>query len=164
MKYFFIGLVFCLCVFVGYIISRKYVKRKRFFEGLIAFADKLSLDINFSRERLKVLIENFDINSRKNLLGIDTAFLDFLDKKCELSNENVFKKADVLKAEEQDLILLFLKALGRSDVENQTKEISGFVSRFVVMKKSCDEEQKKYGTLSLKLGIVAGLFLAIIML
>ena len=164
MKYFFIGLVFCLCVFVGYIISKKFAKRKKFFEGIIAFADKLSLDINFSRERLRVLIENFDLNQRKNLLGIDAAFLDFLDKKGELSNENVFKRADVLKSEEQDVVLLFLKALGRSDVENQTKEINGFVARFVDMKKSCDDEQKKYGTLSLKLGIVAGLFLAIIML
>ncbi len=164
MKYFFIGIVFCLCVFVGYIISRKYIKRKRFFESIIAFADKLSLDINFSRERLKVLIENFDLGSRKKLSGIDCAFLDFLDKKCDLSSEVVFKKADVLKEEEKDLILLFLKALGRSDVENQTKEISGFVTRFVEIKKNCDEEQKKYGTLSLKLGIVAGLFLAIVMI
>ena len=103
MKYFFIGLVFCLCVFVGYIISKKFAKRKKFFEGIIAFADKLSLDINFSRERLRVLIENFDLNQRKNLLGIDVAFLDFLDKKGELSNENVFKRADVLKSEERVL-------------------------------------------------------------
>ena len=164
MKYFFIGLVFCLCVFVGYIISRKYIKRKRFFESIIVFADKLSLDINFSRERLRVLIENFDLNARKNLLGIDIFFLDFLDKKSELSIENVFQKADVLKEEEKDLVLLFLKALGRSDVENQTKEINGFVARFVEIKKSCDEEQKKYGSLSLKLGIIAGLFLAIVMI
>ena len=164
MKYFLIVFVFCLCAFVGWLFSQKYLKRKRFFNALIALADKLSLEINFSRERLKVLLENFDSTNKKHLLGVDEAFADYLDKKCELSSETVFKKADILRQDEKDAVLLFLKTLGRSDVENQTKEIQTFVARFNEMKKVCDQEQKKYGSLSLKLGIVAGLFWAVIML
>ena len=78
--------------------------------------------------------------------------------------KEIFKKADCLRAEEKDLILLFLKTLGRSDVENQTKEIQSFVARFGEIKQKCDEEQKKYGSLSIKLGVVAGLFFAIVMI
>lgn len=163
MKYIFIGLVFCLCVFVGYIFSVKYTKRKKFFSSLITLADKLSLEINFSRERLKVLIENFDSASRKNLLGVDEKFLEYLNKNCELTADEIFKKATILKQDEKDLLLLFFKTLGRSDVENQTKEIQSFVSRFSEIKTQCDAEQKKYGALSMKLGIVAGLFWAVIM-
>lgn len=164
MKYGLIVFVFCLCCFVGYILSVKYTKRRKFFNSLIALADKLSLEINFSRERLKVLLQNFDSSNKKNLLGIDERFIDYLDKKCELTAEEIFKKADLLKAEEKDFILLFFKTLGRSDVENQTKEIQNFVSRFGEMKTQCDAEQKKYGSLSVKLGVVAGLFFAVIML
>lgn len=164
MKYVLIVCIFCICSFVGYAFSVKYMKRKKFFNSLIAFADKLSLEINFSRERLKVLLENFDSANKKNLLGIDEKFIEYLDKKIELTSENVFKKADVLKNEEKDCILLFLKALGRSDVENQTKEIQNFISRFNEMKLKCDAEQKKYGSLSFKLGIVAGLFWVVILL
>lgn len=164
MKYALIVLVFCVCVFVGYIFSVKYLKRKRFFNSLIIFADKLSLEINFSRERLKVLMQNFDTTNKKNLLGIDEKFVDYLDKKCELTYEEIFKKADVLKPDEKDFILLFFKTLGRSDVENQTKEIQSFVARFSDIKTQCDQEQKKYGALSIKLGVVAGLFWAVIML
>lgn len=163
MKYILIVLVFCICLGVGYFFSMKYMKRKKFFSSLIALADKLSLEINFSRERLKVLLQNFDQNSKKNLLGVDENFVKYLDKNCELTSEEIFKKADCLKMEEKDLILLFLKTLGRSDVENQTKEIQTFISRFGEIKEKCDEEQKKYGSLSIKLGIVAGLFFAIIM-
>lgn len=163
MKYLFIVLIFCLCFGVGYFYSTRYSKRKKFFSSLIMLAEKLSVEINFSRERLKVLIENFDISTKKNLLGVDEGFVAYLDKNAELNNE-LFKKADVLKAEEKDLILLFLKTLGRSDVENQTKEISSFVSRFKEIKNICDQEQKKYGSLSIKLGIIAGLFFAVIML
>lgn len=164
MKYVLIVFIFCLCAFVGYIFSVKYTKRKKFFNSLIVFADKLSLEINFSRERLKVLLENFDSANKKNLLGIDEKFVEYLDKKIELTSENIFKKADVLKNDEKDFILLFLKTLGRSDVENQTKEIQSFISRFNEMKTQCDTEQKKYGSLSLKLGIAMGLFWVVILL
>ena len=161
MKYAFICLAFCVCTFVGYSFSKKYTKRKKFFSSLIFLADKLSLEINFSRERLKVLIENFDETNKKNLLGLDEKFVQYLDKKIELDGD-IFQKINILKPEEKDLILLFLKALGRSDVENQMKEIEGYISRFAEVKAVCDTEQKKYGSLSLKLGIDSGLFLAII--
>ena len=163
MKYFLILIVFCVCVFVGYVFSAKYSKRKKFFSSLISLADKLSLEINFSRERLKVLIENFDQTSKKHLLGLDEKFVEYLDKKCELNQEEMFKKIDILKKDEKDLILLFFRTLGRSDVENQTKEIQSFVSRVNEIKVQCDLENKKYGALSFKLGIVAGLFFAVIL-
>ena len=164
MKYILIVVVFVLCCAVGFISSTKYLRRKKFFSSLIALADKLSLEINFSRERLKVLLENFDAGARKNLLGVDENFIAYLDKKIELTTEEIFKKCDCLKTEEKETVLLFLKNLGRSDVENQTKEIQSFISRFSEIKVKCDEEQKKYGNLAIKLGIVAGLFFAIIIL
>lgn len=162
MKYLLIVALFCLCVGVGYFFSLKYMKRKKFWNSLIVLADKLSLEINFSRERLKVLLTSFDDNNKKNLLGITDRFVDYLDKKCELTNEAIFKSAGILKQDEKDFILLFLRTLGRSDVENQTKEIQSFIGRFNEIKVQCDQEQKKYGSLSLKLGVVAGLFIAII--
>lgn len=164
MKYVLIVFVFCVCTFIGYLFSLKYSKRKKFFDSLILFADKLSLDINFSRDRLKVLMNNFDPVNKKNLLGIDEQFCEYLDKKIDLTSDNVFTKADVLKTEEKECVLLFLKALGRSDVENQTKEIQNFITRFNEMKTLCDSQQKKYGSLSIKLGIVAGLFWAVILI
>ncbi len=164
MKYLFIIIIFCLCLFVGYVIYSKYNKRKKFFSSLILLAEKLSVEINFSRERLKILMENFDEGTRKNLLGIDESFIDYLDKKSELSSENIFKKASCLKQDEKDFILLFLKTLGRSDVENQTKEISSFVQRFNEKKEETEKDHKKYGALSIKLSIVAGLFFAILII
>jgi len=164
MKYVLIAVIFAVCCLGGWFFSIKFLKRKRFFHSLISLAEKLSLEINFSRERLKVLLENIDESNKKHLLGIDEKFIEYLDKKSELSSENIFKKSDCLKSEEKEQILLFLKTLGRSDVENQTKEIQSFISRFNEIKNKCDEEQKKYGSLSIKLGVVAGLFIAIILI
>ncbi len=163
MKYALILLVFIACVAVGFIVSNRFTKRKKFWTSLIAFADKIAIEINFSRERLRVLIENFDTANRKNLLGIDIKFIEYLDKKSELTTDFLFDKNELLKPDEKDLVLLFFKTLGRSDVENQTKEIKSFSERFNELKMQSDNEQKKYGALSMKLGIIAGLFCAIIM-
>ena len=164
MRYVLIVVLFCVCVFVGYYYFSKFDKRKKFFSAIIMLAEKLSVEINFSRERLKVLIENFDSVTKKNLLGIDEGFISYLDKKTELNEKEIFKKATCLKQDEKDFVLLFLKTLGRSDVENQTKEIQNFVKRFTDIKGICDVEHKKYGTLSLKLSIIAGLFFAILLI
>ena len=164
MKFVLIVLLFCVCLAVGYFFYKKYDKRKKFFSAIIMLAEKLSVEINFSRERLKVLVENFDNATKNNLLGVDETFLSFLDKKTELNSNDIFKKADCLKQDEKDFILLFLKTLGRSDVENQTKEIQNFITKFQEIKATCDAEYKKYGTLSIKLSIVAGLFIAVILI
>ena len=164
MKYVLIVVIFCICVFVGYITYSKYNKRKKFYASLIMLAEKLSVEINFSRERLKILIENFDAGTKKNLLGIDEGFVSYLDKKNELTVNDIFSKANCLKQDEKEFILLFLKTLGRSDVENQTKEITSFIQRFNEKKEETEKEHKKYGSLSLKLSIVAGLFFTILLI
>ena len=164
MKYIIIAVLFVICLVVGFTFFNKYDRRKKFFSSLIMLAEKLTVEINFSRERLKVLIENFNKYTKQNLLGIDEGFVSYLDKKTELNEKEIFKKADVLKKDEKDFILLFLKTLGRSDVENQTKEIASFTNRFQEMRVISDTEYKKYGTLSLKLSLIAGLFFVIVLI
>ena len=99
MKYVLIVVIFCICVFVGYITYSKYNKRKKFYASLIMLAEKLSVEINFSRERLKILIENFDAGTKKNLLGIDEGFVSYLDKKNELTINDIFQKTSTIMQE-----------------------------------------------------------------
>ena len=96
-------------------------------------------------------------------MGVDEGYISYLEKKDELSLQ-VFSKANCLKQDEKEFILLFLKTLGRSDVENQTKEISAYISRFDEKKEETTKEFKKYGSLSLKLSVVAGLFFTILLI
>ena len=49
-------------------------------------------------------------------------------------------------------------------MENQTKEIASFTNRFQEMRVISDTEYKKYGTLSLKLSLIAGLFFVIVLI
>ena len=162
MKYVLLGIIFVVCTLVGYTFSLKYKRRQKFFSSIIMLAEKLDVEINYSRERLKKLILEFDENQKKNLLGIENNYLNFLDGDEELTNELLFKNITFLKPSERDVVFLFFKNLGRSDVENQSKEIKSHVKRCEDISKICDVENKKYGSLCTKLGIIAGLFLIVI--
>jgi stage III sporulation protein AB len=144
--------------------SLKYKKRQRFFSSLIMLAEKLDVEINYSRERLKILIEDFDEKQKKNLLGLDANYLKYLSGEVEFNNENLFKNLSILRPSEKDLIFIFFKSLGRTDVVNQSKEIKSYVKRFEEYSKSSDIENKKFGSLCTKLGVVVGLLLVVLLI
>ena len=164
MKWVLIIIMFLGCVGLGWFFSMKYKKREAFFSSLIMFAQKLDVEINFSRERLKKLIETMDEKSKKNLFGIDKNFLTYLDGSSELSHEALFKNIQFLKSEEKETIFLFFKSLGRTDVLSQSKEIANFSKRFDENLATCANENKKYGSLCFKLGIIAGLFVLVVLI
>lgn len=164
MKWVIIAILFGICVAIGYLFSMKYKKRVQFYTALIMFAQKLDVEINFSRERLKKLIEGMDEKTKRNLFGLDKNFLNYLSGSEELTQEALFKNCPVLKPEEKEMVFLFFKSLGRSDVLGQSKEIQNFVKRFDENLTKCANENKKYGSLSLKLGFIAGLFIVVILL
>ncbi len=164
MKWIILAALFIACVTVGYVFSIKYKRRVQFYSALILFAQKLDVEINFSRERLKKLIEGMDEKTKKSLFGLDKNFLSYLEGTEELSEEKLFKNCPLLKSEEKEMVFLFFKSLGRSDVLGQTKEIQNFLKRFDDSLSKCAAENKKYGSLCFKLGIIAGLFAIVILI
>ena len=67
-----------------------------------------------------------------------------------------------MKDNEKDLIFTFFKSLGRSDVDSQSKEIKNFQMRFDELVSTTTQENKKYGALSIKLGLIVGLIVVVI--
>ena len=164
MKIILMILLFILSVGVGYFFSTKYKKRVDFFSALIFLAQKLDVEINFSRERIKKLIEGFDEKLKKNLIGVDIAFLKYLDNGGELTSQRLFEENSIIKKEDKEVVTIFFKNLGRSDVENQSKEIKNSISRFDKLLGDAIQDNKKYGNLALKLSILAGLAIIILMI
>ena len=162
MKYIILALLAFACIFIGYVFSLKYRKRAFFFKTLVMLCQKFDVEINFSRERVKNLLLSFDEKTKKNLQGLDKNYIDFLDNRCQLDDSSLFKNINFLKQEEKDVILLFFKSLGRSDLDSQSKELKNFEKRFDELASSAGGENKKYGGLSIKLGIIVGLLVFVL--
>lgn len=163
MNWIIIALLFLACVFIGYIFSLKYRKRYNFFRSLVLLCQKLDVEINYSRERLKNLFLNFDDKTKRNLQGLDKNFLEYLENNKSLEEGNLFKNINFLKQNEKDMIFVFFKSLGRSDLDNQSKELKNYEKRFEELSSLATTENKRYGTLSIKLGVVAGLMIVILL-
>lgn len=162
MKYLILIILSGACVFVGYIFSKKYRKRANFFQALVLLCQKFDVEINFSRERLKNIFENIDIKQRNKMSGLVENFISFIEQESPLEKETLFKGISFLKEEEKDVVFMFFKTLGRSDVDSQSKEAKNYLTRFEALSSSASNENKKYGALSIKLGIISGLFIAVL--
>ena len=162
MKYIFLILLALMATFIGYMFSRKYRIRANFFQALLFLCQKFDIEINFSRERLKNIFLSLDEKNKSSLKGIDKNFIAFIDGDSPLDKESLFKGITFLKYDEKDMIFTFFKSLGRSDVDSQSKEVKNFQARFESVAEKVKKKKKKYGSLSIKLGIVAGLLLVVI--
>ena len=162
MKYLILALLIICSILIGYIFSKKYRVRAKFFNSLIYLCLKFDVEINYSRERLKNIIESLDEKYKQHLYGIDKNYILFINDKTPLEKEMLFKGINFLKDDEKDIIFMFFKTLGRSDVDSQSKEIKNYQNRFEEISTKTTAENKKYGSLSIKLGIIAGLFLVVI--
>lgn len=163
-KYILMAILFIIALSIGAIISGKYRKRANFFKALVLICQKLNVEISFSRERIKNLIYGFDEKTKTQLCGLTENYLAFIDKESPLDKESLFKGINFLKEEEKDLIFLFFRSLGRSDVDSQSKELKNFETRFDEMVSSAAQENKKYGSMSMKLSLVAGLAVIILLI
>ncbi len=164
MKWFLIVVLGLMCVIGGMFFSNKYKKRKDFFNALILLSQKLDVEINYSRERLVILIESLDEKIRKSLIKIDVNFLNALKKGTEITAEILFEKQKLIKQNEQEMIVMFFKSLGRSNVENQSKEIKNFISRFENFHTLACNDETKFGKLGFKLGIISAIAILIILI
>ena len=153
-----------VCLFFGGRFYFKYKRRKNFFEALVYLCQKFDVEINFSRERVQNIISSLDDKIKQALCGLDKNFLSTLVAKESLDKPKLFEKIAFLSEDEQNSIFLFFKSLGRSDMENQLKEIKNFESKFNDFSSASNVEFKKYGKLSIKLAVVASLMIVVIFL
>ncbi len=153
-----------VCLFFGGRFYFKFKRRKNFFEALVYLCQKFDVEINFSRERVQKIITSLDDKIRQTLCGLDKNFLSILDSKENLEKPKLFQNISFLSEEEQNTVFLFFKSLGRSDIENQLKEIKNFESKFDQFSSASNLEFKKYGKLSVKLAIIASLMIVVIFL
>lgn len=162
MKFILLAIFAGIAIYIGYIFSRKYKTRENFFLALVMLCQKFDVEINYSRQRLKNIFSSLDDKQKKSLRGIDKNFLSFIDKESPLEKGYLFNGINFLKEDEKDVIFMFFKNLGRSDVDSQSKEIKNFQARFETISTNAINDNKKYGSLSIKLGIVAGLFIVVL--
>lgn len=165
MKIILILIVVISMTYIGFGISRYYVKRKKIFEDLILLCEKLCVEISFSKNTLSSIISSNVNLFSKDFKNIINTYLNYLKNNNEvLTKDFLFKKNTLLNDDEKELILNFFYNLGRLDASNQISQINDYKNKFIELKQKTNEENSKFGSLSLKLLILMGLLIGIILI
>lgn len=151
-----------ICLAFGAKFYFKYKRRKNFFDALIFLCHKFDVEINFSREKVVNIISSLEEKVKLNLYGLDKNFITTIENKENLEKDKLLKNLNFLSEEEGNSIFLFFKSLGRSDMENQLKEINNFENKFSQFCTASSKDFQKYGKLSIKLAIVACLMVVVL--
>jgi stage III sporulation protein AB len=155
-------ILIALCTYVGYGFSRYYINRFEFIKKFRFFLSAITLDINFSHQKLATMIEQHKTQS-KELNKLLKNFLACLDKK-KLDDDTLFNSIKLLKDDEKQTIAKFFASLGRFDVENQTKHIQNFDAITENWQNAAEQDKNRFAPLFVKLGIIVGVMISLILL
>lgn len=149
---------------LGYKLAEYYIKRKKFFSSLELLLSSLELDVSFSQEKLKTVIQrNSDNLLSKELVSICSNVCEDLNNRKCLDNE-IFKNISILRKDEKELLLKFFVSLGRFDAMSQSKEIKAYSTKFSEYYNQASIDCKKYASLFIKLGVIVGLLVCLLII
>lgn len=154
-----------LCSAIGFGFSSGYKQRKNFFEAYVIFLQTLKTDINFSADKIIEIIKRAILSTTcKDFTILLSNYQDVLLKRSEVTKENLFKEVKLLTQQEKEQLFRFFTSLGKTDVFNQVEVISNELERAKTVSQKVKSDCDKYCPLFTKLGILAGLFLALIII
>lgn len=138
---------FCL----GRFFAEKYKKRALFYKSIQKFNEDFCSELSFCKNNLKfMLLKRYQSEEFNQIL---------LKKAESLENKQAFNLQDLtfLNENERYDVDCYFSMLGKSDGNTQLKILNGYALTFKNKFEECVQEQRKYGTLCQKTGLIFGL-------
>ena len=149
--------------YCGFILAKKYRKRKLFFMQLKEFNERFLSEVSYYRRPLG------EFASKNVYKGEFQIFLqNFFAEIDELSQSDhssiAFDDCEFLKDEDKNVIEDYFKMLGKGDSASQKTYFSAAKERIVKLYSEAETDYKKYGDLYVKLGFLCGLLILILII
>lgn len=165
MKIILVVALIIICGIIGIGISGVYKQRKKFFDSFLTFLLNIKTDIGFSANKLTEIIsiekENCNNKDFKTLLS---NYYDILNNGEKVTVELLFNNVKIINEQEKDALFMFFKQLGKTDIYSQIDIIKNKIETTKIVCEKLKKDCEKYCPLYTKLGILAGLFLALIII
>jgi stage III sporulation protein AB len=161
---FFLGIaIIAFTTYCGYLLSKKYRRRKVFYEQFYTFNERFLNEITYYKRPLIEWIASYTYDGEFEILL--RIFIDRITQKdSKHPHESVESTFSFLLKEEKQEIENYLLMLGKGDSLSQKNYFSSLKES---LKSKCTETEKnakKYADLYVKLGFLCGLAFLILML
>ncbi len=166
MKLILIIALVCLSGSLGFGLSKTYKQKLKFYESYLTFLQELKTSINFSSSKIGEIVKSSKVNiANKDLTSLFDNYLALLGCDEKITRNGLFNNnTNFLTDSDKDSITYFFNQLGKTDSFNQIEIINNNIE---TVKGKCEKLKKdcaKYCPLFTKLGILFGLFLALIII
>ena len=149
--------------YCGYVLAKKYRKRKLFFAQLKEFNERFLSEVSYYRRPLGEFVFKYGYKGEfQNFLQNFFAEIDELSQSNE--REIAFDDCEFLKREDKNLVEDYFKMLGKGDSASQKTYFSAAKEGITKLYSDAENEYKKYGDLYIKLGFLCGLLILILII
>ena len=154
--------VVAFTTFCGYFLSRKYRRRKSFFEQFYAFNERFLSEISYYRRPLAEFVSRHDYAGEfKSYLD---AFFEDLEEEGAGRERAVISSFAFLKAEEKRALEDYFLMLGKGDSLSQKGYFSSQKQGLQALREQSIVDCKRYVDLYVKVGFLCGLLILILLL
>ena len=161
---FFLGVaVVAFTTFCGFLLSKKYRRRKLFFQQYAMFNQRFLAEITYYKRPIMEFICGEVYKGE---------FAYVLEEFVTLTQSQVLIRGNLLdnpafsflNKEEKRGIEEYFQMLGKGDSVSQKTYFSSMKERIEIQRKTAEEQTKKYGDLYVKIGFLFGLFVLILII
>ena len=154
--------IIAFTTFCGYLLARKYRRRRQFFSQWKEFNERFLTEISYYRRPIQQFIGNFSYQGEfECLLRTFSQMLGDDERKGDFTEEADFV---FLKAEEKRVVEDYFLMLGKGDSASQKAYFSSIKDTLSKLQSEAEESCKRYGDLYIKMGFLCGLLLLILII
>lgn len=147
--------------YCGYLLARKYRKRKRFFKQFKEFNERFLSEIAYYRRPVREFAAGYVYNGEFQALLSD--YFSAMDERAPA--ERILSDAEkyhFLKEEEKRVVTDYFLMLGKGDSASQKGYFTAVREKLFSLQEETEKAEKRYGDLYVKLGFLCGLFILIL--
>ena len=157
--------VFAAFAAVGYRIYLGYRKRKQFFESLLAFCQNLTVEINFSKNTVRLIIDTYIDGYCPHFATVLRGYSQLIDAKTDITRPQIDALMwNGLKTPEKTAIADFFHELGRHSVDEECQKIETKRTQFAAFYENASNALKREASIYLKICILLGIAAVILLL
>lgn len=143
-------LIVAFSTYLGYFLSEKYRRRKKFMAQLYSFNERFISELNYSRRPLKEFFTCYEYKG------------DFLTLLNSYTDKNTGCSFSFLSPDDINYVNGYFSRLGKGDAYEQSGYFTAQRDNLSALKTDSENDEKKYGGLYIKLGFLAGLAIAVV--
>ena len=148
--------------FLGFGIRKVLQDRVVFFSELKRFVDQFAINISFLQDNLYEYIGQFNSSSAE----FSSILKEFTSCKRDLNLivDSPKTKFTTIKAEECQMVWLFLNGIGKMDADSELSKLKAFDIKVQEKLEEAKLISSKYATLTVKLSVLLGALVVLILI